>query len=284
MFDRATVIIRGGGDLATGVAFRLHQVGFPIIVLELAWPLVVRRKVSLASAVHQGEATIENLVGRCVRDVNEALSIARSGIIPVLVSPELPVLSLRTSTEHPGTTESSKHYPVIVDARMAKRNIDTTMDQAHTVIGLGPGFSAGDDCHAVVETMRGHRLGRVIWDGKAQPNTGTPGIVGGHGAERVLRAPLEGIVAWDHMIGDRVKSGDVIGSIEDKTIEAPFAGVIRGLIMPGTKVSKGYKIGDIDSRSDVAACFTISDKALSIGGGVLEAILTRINPPEWTIQ
>ena len=131
---------------------------------------------------------------------------------------------------------------------------------------------------------RGHRLGRVIWDGEAQPNTGTPGIVDGHGAERVLRAPLEGAVTWDHEIGDTVKSGDVIGSIKSETIRAPFAGVIRGLIMPGTRVPKGYKIGDIDSRYDVAACFTISDKALSIGGGVLEAMLTRANAPKWTIQ
>lgn len=284
MNDIPTVIIRGGGDLATGVAFRLHQVGFPIIVLELASPLVVRRKVSLASAVHEGEASIENLVGRNVRDIDEALALAPSGIIPVLVSPELPVLSARTTDEQPGTTEPSNQNTVIVDARMAKRNIDTAMDQAQTVIGLGPGFFAGVDCHAVVETMRGHRLGRVIWDGEAQPNTGTPGIVDGHGAERVLRAPLEGIVTWDHEIGDTMISGDVIGSIKNETIRAPFAGVIRGLIMPGTHVPQGYKIGDIDSRSDVGACFTISDKALSIGGGVLEAILTRANAPKWTIQ
>jgi xanthine dehydrogenase accessory factor len=283
MQGKTTVILRGGGDLATGVAFRLHQAGFPIIVLELAWPLVVRRKVSLASAVHEEEVAIENLVGRRVQDINEALAIAPSGIIPVLVSPELPVLPTATSTHHAGTTGSSSRHFTIVDARMAKRNIDTTIDQAEIVIALGPGFIAGDDCHAVVETMRGHRLGRVIWDGEAQANTGTPGIVGGHGAERVLRSPIDGVVDWDHVIGDHVKSGDIIGSIEDKKILAPFAGVIRGLIMPGTRVPKGYKIGDIDSRSDVAACFTISDKALSIAGGVLEAIFARLNAPEWTI-
>ena len=160
---------------------------------------------------------------------------------------------------------------------MAKRNIDTQIDQAELVIALGPGFVAGEDCHAVIETMRGHSLGRVIWDGAAIPNTGTPGIVAGKGAERVLRAPKAGSVNWRLEIGDLIHKGDTIGDVAGEPIVAPFAGVLRGLIASGTKVPVGLKIGDLDARADVAACFTISDKALAIGGGVLEAVLTHLN-------
>jgi len=165
----------------------------------------------------------------------------------------------------------------VVDARLAKRNIDTRSDQADLVVGLGPGFTAGVDCHAVIETMRGHSLGRVIWDGPALPNTGTPGIIAGKGAERVLRAPADGLVTWRLEIGDSVAERDVIGEVAGQPVYAPFAGVIRGLIAPGTAVSRSLKIGDVDARANVAACFTISDKALAIGGGVLEAILTYLN-------
>lgn len=281
MFDNMRVIIRGGGDLATGVAYRLHRVGFQIIVLELPWPLVVRRKVSLAAAVHEGEVEIEGLVGRVAQNFTEASEMALKGIIPVLVSPQLPDQVLRADGKTKGSTDPSPTNAVIIDARMAKRNIDTHLSQAKTVIALGPGFTAGIDCHAVIETMRGHRLGRVIWEGKAHPDTGTPGLLGGKGAERVLRSPAGGVVEWGHEIGDLVKAGAIIGAIEKKAIIAPFDGVIRGLIAPGTEVPAGLKIGDIDSRSDVSACFTISDKALAIGGGVLEAILTRMNALEW---
>ncbi len=281
MFSNSRVILRGGGDLATGVAYRLHRVGFPIIILELARPLVVRRSVSLASAVFEGEIEIEGMVGRLARDYTEASDMASSGIIPVLVSPHLPDLSKPVEGSRTGAADTSDCTTIIIDARMAKRNIDTSIDQAETVIALGPGFTAGVDCHAVIETMRGHRLGRVIWEGMAIPNSGMPGIIGGRGADRVLRAPTDGIVEWDHDIGDLVKSGEIIGSIGGNDISAPFDGVLRGLIAPYTPVPAGQKIGDVDSRSDVSACFTISDKALSIGGGVLEAILTRMNAPEW---
>ncbi len=281
MFDNMRIIIRGGGDLATGVAYRLHRAGFPIIVLELAWPLVVRRKVSLAAAVHEGEVEIEGLLARVAQNFTEASEMALKGIIPVLVSPKLPDQIMRAGGKTKGSTDSSLINVAIIDARMAKRNIDTHLSQADTVIALGPGFAAGIDCHAVIETMRGHRLGRVIWEGKAHPDTGTPGLVGGKGAGRVLRSPVGGVVEWGYEIGDIVKTGEIIGEIEKEIIVAPFDGVIRGLITPGTVVSAGLKIGDIDSRSDVSACFTISDKALAIGGGVLEAILTRMNTLQW---
>jgi xanthine dehydrogenase accessory factor len=264
LFSQHLVILRGGGDLATGAAYRLHQAGFPIIVLELERPLVVRRKVALATAVLQNQITIETLQAQLAQSANEALQLAQSGKIPVLIAPEL-------------LTINHLPFTILVDARMTKRNIDTHIDQAELVIALGPGFSARVDCHAVIETMRGHSLGRVIWDGAAIPNTGTPGIVAGKGAERVLRAPAAGKVDWRLEIGDLVADGQLIGEVAGETIAAPFAGVLRGLIAPGTEVPAGLKIGDLDARADVAACFTISDKALSIGGGVLEAILTHLN-------
>jgi xanthine dehydrogenase accessory factor len=157
---------------------------------------------------------------------------------------------------------------------MTKRNPDTTIDQAPLVIALGPGYTAGVDCHAVIETNRGHRLGRVIWDGAAEANTGTPGLVAGKGAERVLRAPAAGVVTWRKEIGDHVRQGELLGEVDGQPVVAPFDGVARGLIAPGTAVPVRLKIGDIDPRGDVATCFTISEKALAIGGGVLEAVLT----------
>jgi xanthine dehydrogenase accessory factor len=166
---------------------------------------------------------------------------------------------------------------VIIDGRIAKRNIDIHIEQAPLVIGMGPGFTAGVDCHAVIETMRGHTLGRVIWKGSALPNTGTPGIIAGKGAERVLRAPAEGKVNWKVEIGDLVDAAQVIGDVVGKPIITPFAGVVRGTIASGTAVSQGMKIGDVDARGDVQACFTISDKALAMGGAALEAILTYLN-------
>jgi len=263
LFSDYLALIRGGGDLATGVAYRLHKAGFPVMVLELPRPLVVRRAVALATAVLEGRIRIETLHGQLARSPEEATQLAHTGVIPVLVSPTLPSLQSPVS--------------ILIDARMAKRNLDTRLDQAPLVIALGPGFTAGVDCHAVIETMRGHSLGRVIWEGAALPNTGTPGIVAGKGAERVLRAPREGIVNWSVEIGDLVRAGEVMGEVNGEPVAAPFAGVVRGLIASGTAVPAGLKIGDVDARGNVDACFTISDKALAIGGGVLEAVLTWLN-------
>ncbi|MCB8927693.1 MAG: EF2563 family selenium-dependent molybdenum hydroxylase system protein [Ardenticatenaceae bacterium] len=277
LFSQYLVILRGGGDLATGVAYRLHQAGFPLIVLELSQPLVVRRKVALATAALENQITIENLHAQRAETVAQALELAHSGKLPVLVAPELPVISNRLAVNSNRSLNTDYRIPILIDARMAKRNIDTDIDQAELVIALGPGFTAGVDCHAVIETMRGHTLGRVIWEGAAIPNTGTPGIVAGKGAERVLRAPAAGKVNWQKEIGHFVQAGEVIGDVAGKTVAAPFAGVLRGLIAPGSEVPAGLKIGDLDARADVSACFTISEKALAIGGGVLEAILTHLN-------
>ncbi|MCL4804133.1 MAG: EF2563 family selenium-dependent molybdenum hydroxylase system protein [Anaerolineae bacterium] len=273
LFPNHPILIRGGGDLATGVAYRLHHAGFPVIVTELANPLVVRRRVALATAVLEGEITVETLRGVRVESPEDAWTLAHTGVIPVLVAPD-PGTFLNLSLV---TRNSSL---ILVDARMAKRNIDTTVGQAPLVIALGPGFIAGTDCHAVIETNRGHRLGRVIWRGAAEPNTGTPGIVAGKGRERVLRAPVAGTVSWQVTIGNRVRAEEIMGDVAGHAIAAPFDGVVRGLIAPGTIVPVGLKIGDVDPRDDVSAAFTISDKALAIGGGVLEAVLIHVNQQE----
>jgi xanthine dehydrogenase accessory factor len=267
LFANHLIIVRGAGDLGTGVVYRLFKAGFPVLVLELSNPLVVRRKVALAAAVSEGEIQIEGMNGRLAKDVQEALSMINQGIIPVLVSADLESV----------VDQLPARPTAVIDARVAKRNIDTRIDQASLVIGLGPGFFAGQDCHAVIETKRGHTLGRVIWHGSAIPDTGTPGIVAGKGAERVLRAPQDGLAQWHVAIGDQVSSGEVLGDVNGEEVKAPFDGVVRGLIAPDTAVSMGLKIGDIDHRADRDACFSISDKALAIGGAALEAVLSYLN-------
>ncbi len=264
------VVVRGGGDIATGVAWRLAHAGFPIVVTELAVPLTVRRTVAVSSAVLAGHIEIDGMVAQCAHDAGAAFELARTGSVAVVVSPGLP-----DPADLPGV-----EITAVVDARLAKINIDTTIDDAFTVIGLGPGFTAGVDCDAVVETNRGHHLGRVIWRGQAEPDTGTPGIVGGHGAERVLRAPADGHAEWWVHIGDTVGEGQVIGSLAELDVTAPFDGVVRGLIAPGVRVGAGFKIGDVDPRCNRQTCFEISDKALAVGGGVVEAVLTRLSEQE----
>jgi xanthine dehydrogenase accessory factor len=250
------VVVRGGGDLATGVVARLHRAGFPVVVCELAEPLTVRRSVSLSSAVDAGEFVVEEVTGRLVA-LGEAVELARTGVVPVIVSPQLPDLG----------------QDVVVDARLAKRNIDTAMSDARMVVVLGPGFIAGEDCHAVVETNRGHRLGRVLWRGSAETDTGTPGLVAGRAVERVLRSPVDGAASWNAAIGDIVDEGALLGHIDSIEVRAPFEGLVRGLIRDGG-VRRGMKIGDIDARLDRSMCLEISDKALAIGGGVVEAVLS----------
>lgn len=259
MFDQLCVV-RGGGDLATGVAWRLTRAGMPLVVTELAEPLAVRRKVSLSTAIDEGQINVEGMVGRLAHDSDEAVEIASSGDVGVIVWPERPILAA----------------DVIVDARIAKRNIDTTIHDAKFVVGLGPGFEAGIDCHAVVETLRGPMLGRVIWTGSASPDTGRPDKVVGRDIERVLRAPCSGFVEWGVAIGDTVMKGDLLGLVGEDNVAAKFDGIVRGLIREGMKVDIGMKIGDVDPRMDTA-CDKISDKALAVGGGVLEAVLVWLN-------
>jgi xanthine dehydrogenase accessory factor len=259
LFPDDLVVIRGGGDIATGVVARLHRAGFPVLVCELAAPLTVRRTVAVSSAVAAGSVTVEGIRAVRVDSIDAVNQLIDNGHVPVMVSPELPSIERR----------------VVVDARLAKRNIDTSITDAPLVVGLGPGFTVRTDCHAVIETNRGHRLGRVLWRGSAAPNTGSPGEIGGRGSDRVLRAPVSGEVRWTAQIGDVVSLG-AVGSVGDAEVIAPFAGLIRGLIAEGTTVPVGMKIGDIDPRVDIAVD-EISDKALAIGGGVVEAVLMWLN-------
>ncbi len=249
-------MVRGGGDLGTGVVWRLHRAGFPVVVLELPTPLTVRRTVAVSTAVSQGSIEIEGMQARLSGGPAEATSLAVDGIVAVIVAEELTALAA----------------DVVVDARMAKRNLGTRIDDAPLVVALGPGFEPGVDCHAVVETQRGHHLGRVLWRGTAEPDTGTPGKVGGEDRERVLRAEADGAAEWDAAIADTVVRGQVLGRVGGVEVMAPFDGIVRGLIAPGTTVRAGLKVGDVDPRGDASYCYEISDKALAIGGGVLEAV------------
>ena len=256
------VVIRGAGDLATGVALRLHRCGFRVVMTELERPLAVRRSVSFAQAVYDDETTVEGVTARCV-EARNVRGVLASGAVAVLVDPT-------------GVSLAALQPDVLVDARMAKRNLGTRLSDATLVIGLGPGFTAGQDCHAVVETNRGHNLGRVVWQGQAEPNTGVPGRIGGADAERVLRAPVAGVVQPLRAIGETVQAGEVVARVGEVEVRAGLAGVLRGMLYPGLAVAAGTKLGDIDPRAETAHVQTVSDKSLAIGGGVLEAILSGL--------
>jgi xanthine dehydrogenase accessory factor len=254
------VLVKGAGDLATGVAHRLHRSGFRVLLTELAQPTVVRRTVSFAEAVYEGRQDVEGVVCRLASSLDEARAVLERGEIPVLIDPVAEV-ALQLGPQ------------VVVDAIMAKRNCGTRITNAPVVIGLGPGFTAGSDVHAVVETNRGHDLGRVILQGAAEPDTGIPAPISGLAAERLISSPEDGVFAPGLEIGARVQAGDVVGFVDGCPVSAPIAGVLRGLIRVGTCLYRGQKMGDVDPRCRVGYCYTISDKARAVGGGVLEAVL-----------
>jgi len=256
--SKPLVVVRGAGDLASGVAYRLFNSGLDVIMTEIKRPLVVRRTVSFAEAVYAGSVIIEGTEACLAGSVEEVLAMLEKRAIPVLVDPEADIVKLVSPS-------------VIVDARMAKRNLGITIEDAPLVIGLGPGFTAGQDVHAVIETCRGHRLGRVIYSGRAIPDTGAPGAVDGFTLERLLRAPVDGVVTPRRSIGEQVEKGDLVVLVETTPVYAEMAGLVRGMLKEGIWVSKGTKIGDIDPRKN-AEFDTISDKALAIGGGGLEAV------------
>jgi len=258
----AVVVIRGGGDIATGVALRLFNSGFKVVITEIEKPRVIRREVAFAPAVYKGRTTVEGVEGVRAVSVKEIVHLLREGSIPVVVDPDCSV------------TRALK-AGVVVDARLAKKSRGMRKDMAPLTIGLGPGFKAGRDVHIVIETSRGHNLGRVIRDGYAQPNTGVPEVVNGYGEERVLRAPCEGKVKNIKKIGDKVGVDETVCYVGKKEVRSALPGVVRGIIRDGMEVDKGVKIGDIDPRGIRAYCFSVSDKARAIGGGVLEAILSE---------
>jgi xanthine dehydrogenase accessory factor len=260
-FRRVLVLIKGAGDLASGVAYRLFRSGFPVVMTETTQPLAVRRGVAFAQAVYDGQMTVQQVTARLVEDVSAIPAALGQPIIPLLVDPQ-------------ANCRAVLQPAVLVDAIIAKANTGTTVADAPLVIALGPGFTAGHDCHAVVETNRGHDLGRVLWEGSACPDTGLPGIVGGQGPRRVLRAPRSGRLRPLHAIGDLVDAEEVVATVEGDEVRAPFAGVLRGLIHESVDLSPGMKIGDVDPRGVRQHCFSISDKALAVAGGVLEAILS----------
>ena len=257
---RQTVVIRGGGDLGSGVARTLHRSGFRVLILEVANPLVVRRTVSFAQAIIDGEAAVEGIRAVRVDAQDDMFKQWRQGNIPVMVDPG-------------GDMLKEIKPDAVVDATLAKRNTGMHRGMAPITIALGPGFKAGEDVDVVVETNRGHNLGRLIFEGYAEPDTGVPAPVKGYGRERVLRAPCGGAVTHILDIGAPVKAGDVICTVAGQPVKAPFDGMIRGLIMNGREVVAGLKIGDVDPRPIQELCYTISDKARALGGAVLEAIL-----------
>ena len=268
------VLIRGGGDLASGVALRLHRSGFKVVITELAKPLAVRRLASFSEAIYTGEITIEGVVGKRVSEIDDPLRILQllsKGRIPVLIDPE-------------GKSIQSVHPSVIVDARMLKAAPEALKHNAKLYLGLGPGFIGGANCHAAIETQRGPWMGRVLWEGPAETDSGVPEVVGTRQSERALYSPADGAVNPLKAIGDMVQEGEIIANIEGQNIQAPFTGLLRGLIHPEVQVKQGMKIGDLDPRGDPQLCNHVSDKALAIGGGVLEAILAtpQLRPHLWT--
>ena len=254
------VLIRGAGDIASGIALRLYRAGIQVAMTDLAQPTAIRRTVCFSQAIVLGETCVEGVTARVAADASAAEDIWAAGEIPVLIDPE-------------NRCRDMLRPDAVVDGILAKRNLGTKITDAPVVIGIGPGFTAGQDCHAVVETMRGHTMGRVIYQGSAIPNTNVPGLIGGFAGERVLRAPCDGVFRQLLEIGTMVKSGDVAGTVNGEAVRCTIDGVLRGILPDGTSVHRGMKSGDVDPRCKAEYCYSASDKALAVGGGVLEAIL-----------
>lgn len=259
------IIIKGAGEMASGVACRLYRANFRrILMLETPSPLAVRRQVSFCEAIHEQQKIVEGIEAVRVTADAELQQAWQAGKIAVTVDPR-------------GESVRRLRPDVLIDATLAKRNLGLAITDAPLVVALGPGFTAGRDCHVVIETNRGHDLGRLINAGMAEANTGIPGNIAGYTAERVLRAPADGLFTTQKRIGGPVRQGEVIGRIGTIAVAAQIDGILRGLIRSGSTVTKGLKIGDIDPRGDAGYCDTISEKARALGGAVLEALLAAYN-------
>lgn len=253
------ILIKGAGDLATGIASRLYQAGHRIVMTEIEVPLTVRRSVALSRAVYEQSAVVEDMTAVLVTGTDEIRQVLKEGNIPVIVDPAAEIAD-------------DWKPDVIVDAILAKKNLGTQITDADFVIGVGPGFTAGKDCNCVIETKRGHTLGKVIWEGSAIPNTGVPGNIGGFTTERLIRASAAGVMEPVAAIGEIVEQGQLVAKTGGCPVYAQMSGIVRGMLQSGALVSEGLKIGDIDARCEPGHCSTISDKARAIGGGVLEAV------------
>lgn len=261
------IIVRGGGDLATGTIYKLYKCGFPILILEVPRPSAIRRNAAFSEAVYEGIQKVEDVTCYLAGSIAEAEKLLAEGKLTLLVDPK-------------GESIARLNPLAVVDAILAKKNLGINRAMAPITVALGPGFEAGSDVDAVVETQRGHNLGRVLWQGKASPNTGIPGIIGGYGKERVIYSPAAGILRNVCRITDTVKKGQTIAVVETDSEKVPVTasldGLLRGLIRDGYPVPEGFKIADIDPRvEEYENCFTISDKSRCIAGGVVEAILFR---------
>lgn len=254
------VLIRGAGDLASGIALRLYHAKMQVVMTDLPRPTAIRRTVCFSQAILYGAMQVEDVTAEYASSTDKVSEILARGNIPVLADPECKCLEILKPD-------------VVVDAILAKKNLGTKITDAPCVIGVGPGFTVGVDCHAAVETMRGHTLGRVITEGSPIPNTNIPGLIGGFAGERVLRAPADGIFHQVLHIGDSVQQGNVAGTVNGEPMICQIDGMLRGILADGTPVYKGMKAGDVDPRGEESYCYLVSDKALAIGGGVLEAIL-----------
>lgn len=268
IFPNHLIVVRGAGDIATGAIHRLYRAGFPVIALDIANPSAIRRKVSFCEAVFDGTCTVEGVTCTLIQSALDAKFMAMAGGLPLLVDED-------------GSSIAQLKPAILVDAILAKKNLGTTRDMADFVVALGPGFTAGSDdtdVHCVIETMRGHNLGRLIYQGAPLPNTGVPGAIAGVSAERVIHAPVSGTIQLRHDIGDIVEKSDMLATIGDVSVPATISGVLRGIIRDGYPVTKGLKIADIDPRQEQQKnCFTISDKSRAIGGSVLEAVMGYIS-------
>lgn len=262
---KLVILIRGAGEMASGVVHRLYQSHFKICMVEIPNPLAVRREVSFCEAIYEGEKEVEGVRAKLVSEPEEIVPVWEESKIPLLIDPD---------------GEETRNFlkpDILIDAIIAKKNLGTQIIDAPLVIGLGPGFTAGRDVHIVIETNRGHHLGKVILNGTAEIDTGIPGEVGGYTVERVLRTMKKGIFHTHKSIGDRVNKGSVVAVVDDFPVIAKVSGVVRGLLREGVEVKKGMKVGDVDPRGKRDLCFSISEKARAIGGGVLEAILYWFN-------
>lgn len=259
------VLIKGAGDLASGVAVRLRRSGVHVVMTDIAQPTAVRREVSFCECMYEGTKRVEDVEGVLVDAAlngyeTRVREVAESGAVAVVADP-----GAQIARRIP--------FDAVVDGIMAKRNTGTGISDAPVVLALGPGFTAGVDCHGVVETKRGHTLGRLLVAGSALPNTGVPGSIGGFTKERLLRAPADGVFEPEARIGQMVRTGDVLARVGGRPMRAQIDGVLRGLLHEGVRVHEGMKAGDVDPRCEVEDCFTVSDKSLAVAGGVLEGLL-----------